>query len=1071
MRPSLPLRSDKWNAFGLAIACLLAQFHLLSARAAAQSAPPRPAPAASRPASGGHWSAPDWTRWTGQPIRRIEIEGIRPDRLAPIQARLPIAVGQPLSRDNVAAALRQLYASGLFDSVDVEAEREAGGVALIFRGAVRRFVGTVTVDGAKGATMNTQLERTGRLAPGTRFSDQRLQQAITQMKQLLADDGYHEAQIHYALTPNPAEQLINLAFHVTPGPRARVGTVTVAGDSGMTLEEFRGYAHLRAGEAVDHDTVSRALAGILKHYRKEKRLEAQIQLVSQTYAAHKIDYKFTATRGPVVHVQVNGAKLSQDHIQSLVPIYEEGSVDDDLLNEGSRRIRDYFQGQGYFDVQVEHRQQANDKTSVQILYTVQLGQRRRVESVKVDGNHYFDSATLEDLLRVRAANAFDRHGLYSQALVSADIAAITNVYRNNGFSNVSVTLETGPTAESVANATEQPETAPAASHISAPLTVIYHITEGPQQRVGTVTLTGNEHIDTITLTSLMNTESGQLLSPGNLAGDRDTLMSTYMARGFNDARVEVAERDNPSDPNKVDVLFRIHEGPQTFVRKVFITGLHYTRPSTVANGITLHPGDPLNQQALQQTQRNLYDLALFNEVTTAVQNPNGAEVNKTILLQAVEARRWTLTYGAGFEAQTGTPQNNCAGYLAAGAQCSPNGRTGVSPRVLLSITRNNLFGREQSASVQGTYGLLEQQVNLIYQNPHLFGARRFGLTFTGGYANSQAVTTYVASKLDAGFRLTQNFNSPGGFLSRANTFIYEFDFRRVKVAGDTLQVYPNGIPLLSAAVRVGGPGFTWIRDTRDSPVDAHHGTYTSFQEFLSAAPFGAQAQFNRIDISNSSFWSFDKGKFVLARNTRYGQERAFGDANSELIPLPERLYAGGAASLRGFSTNAAGPRDPQTGYPIGGAGAFVNSIELRLPPPTLPYFGNTVSFVLFHDMGNIFHNSSDIWPSLLRVHQPDKENCEMPQPQVPKDQGGPLDPGGPTYSTGPAGTCSFNYFSHTPGLGVRYHTPVGPIRFDFSYNLNPPIYPVTYDYGDPSLSPHVGEASHFNFFFSLGQTF
>jgi len=44
---------------------------------------------------------------------------------------------------------------------------------------------------------------------------------------------------------------------------------------------------------------------------------------------------------------------------------------------------------------------------------------------------------------------------------------------------------------------------------------------------------------------------------------------------------------------------------------------------------------------------------------------------------------------------------------------------------------------------------------------------------------------------------------------------------------------------------------------------------------------------------------------------------------------------------------------------------------------------------------------------------------------------------------------------------------------DFSYNLNPPIYPVNYNYSlkFPSSDPHVGEAGHFNFFFSLGQTF
>ncbi len=443
-------------------------------------------------------------------------------------------------------------------------------------------------------------------------------------------------------------------------------------------------------------------------------------------------------------------------------------------------------------------------------------------------------------------------------------------------------------------------------------------------------------------------------------------------------------------------------------------------------------------------------------------------------MQTTEARRWTLTYGLGFEAQTGTPQNNCAGYIATGTPCSPNGKTGISPRVLAALTRNGLFGREESASVQGTYGLLEQKVNLIFQNPHFYGSQNVGLTFTGGYANSQDVTTYVASKLDAGMRWTERANSAGSRFSKANTFVYEFDFRRVKVAASSLQVFPTEIPILSQAVRVAGPGVTWLRDTRDSPLDAHRGTYTSFQEFFSNHAFGSQAEFNRVDLSNSSFYGFEKNRFVLARNSRYAQERTFGSGGDELIPLPERLYAGGPTSLRGFSVNAAGPRDPETGFPIGGAGALVNSTELRLPPPTLPWVGDSVSVVLFHDMGNIFANAQDAWVSALRIHQPDRDTCKVLTPaDNSTNPPTPPAPTGPTTSIGQLGNCSFNYFSHAAGLGLRYHTPVGPIRLDFSYNLNPPIYPVNVNYSlsNPYTDQRVGEASHFNFFFSLGQTF
>jgi outer membrane protein insertion porin family len=1026
------------------------------------------------------------TQLEGLPVRRITFSGVSTSRLFPLAGHLAQAEGAPLKREALKASLHQLFATGLFDDLAVEGTREADGVALVFRGTARTFIGTVRVNGAKGATLNTQLERASQLAPGARFTPAKLNQAIEQMRATFALNGFHEPVITETVTPHPEEQLADIEFHVVNGPQTRVGAVEVTGDSGMSVNDFRHHAHLKAGSRVDHETGSRALTGVLKVYQGQQRLEAEIKLESQPYSAesHHTDFHFSANRGPVVKVLVEGSSISMGKIKHVVPIFEEGSVDEDLLNEGNHRLRDYYQRLGYFDVKVDHEQQTTSG-QVTILYKVRLGQRRRVEHVSVEGNHYFDSATLKEMLSVHAADSLDRHGAYSQALVAADINALQAVYQNNGFSHVKITSEASA-AEIKAGKSRAPgdsssalgakSSAPGGSASQpgakvAPLAVVYHIEEGEQLRVGAVRLEGNEQVDAAKLAPKMNTVAGQLLSPQNLAGDRDLLLTDYLSRGFDQVRVEVIQQVEPGDASKVDVVFHITEGRQVFVRKVLLTGLHYTRPDTVAKAITLHPGDPLDDTALMETQRNLYDFALFNEIDTAIENPTGGETYKTVLLQASEARRWALTYGFGFEAQTGTPQYNCGGILASGAKCNPNGKTGVSPRGLLEITRNNLFGRDQSASLRGTIGLLEQKIDLLFQNPHFEGNRNFGLTISGGYANSLDVSTYVSSKLEGGMRWTERFNTPGSFLSQANTLIYEFNFRRVKVEADSLQVYPNEIQTLATAVRVAGPALTWIRDTRDSPLDAHRGTYTSFQEFVSGQALGAQTNFNRIDLSNSSYYGFNKNRLVLARNTRYGQERVFGQLEGELIPLPERLYAGGATSLRGFGANSAGPRDPETGYPIGGAGVLINSTELRLPPPTLPWLGNTVSLVLFHDMGNVFTNAGDAWASALRVRQPLRDNCKQLTYNTPN----PV-PTGPKTSTGQQGTCSFNYFSHTPGVGLRYHTPVGPIRLDFSYNMNPPIYPVNIDYSlapkkSIDANPHVGQADHFNFFFSLGQSF
>ncbi len=143
---------------------------------------------------------------------------------------------------------------------------------------------------------------------------------------------------------------------------------------------------------------------------------------------------------------------------------------------------------------------------------------------------------------------------------------------------------------------------------------------------------------------------------------------------------------------------------------------------------------------------------------------------------------------------------------------------------------------------------------------------------------------------------------------------------------------------------------------------------------------------------------------------------------------------------------------------------MVNQFELRLPPTTLPVVGNNVNFVLFHDMGNVFRYPSDMFSSIKNFHQPDEATCR----NVTIPPGTPGNTPNDQQSNA-VGTCNFNYWSHAVGLGARYNTPVGPIRLDLSYNLNPPVYPVFQDY--TGATPYVGQASHFQFFFSIGQAF
>lgn len=1003
--------------------------------------------------------------WAGLQVEAVQFKGIPPERLAPLPDTLALQPNQKLDPLQVRESLRRLYETGLYKTILVEGLRHGIAVTIIFSGVPNLFIGRVTVSGVNSERLSGVLERSTRLNAGTVFSDSKLLQAQKLLRETLEENGYYQSKIFVSTNVDAANSQVNLAFQIERGTQARVGDVAVKGDSGMTVENFRKKGKLKEDSKVSRDTVSNALNRLRKNYQKQDRLEAALKLDAHNYQqpTNHLDYEFSADRGPTVVINVDGASLSKGKIKNLVPVYEEGTVDEDLLNEGDRRIRDYFQRAGYFDVKVSHTEQLKDPQHSIITFTVSLGVKHEVTTVTVSGNKYFSTDTILPRLSVVKSSIVNRHGMYSQALAQADVNAITVLYQSNGYSNVKVT----PEVKDI-----EAKAVPGEKKKDAQISVNYAIDEGVQQRIGAYVINGTKQVPLSDLTPLLNTQSGQPYSSLNVTQDRDSILTYYLSHGFNNAQINLLQQPSPQDANLIDVTMTVTEGDQFFVNRVLISGLHYTRPSTVEDRVLIHPGDPLNQTALLETQRRLYDLTLFNQVNTAVQNPTGDELRKNVLLQFTEARRWDLSYGFGFQAQTGNPQTNCnnltpeqliqLGINPSTYQCSPNGKTGVSPAVLFNISRINIRGTDKSVTLNSTVGSLEQRVLMSFSNPHIFDNPKLNFILTGGYTNAQDVTTYASSRLEAAVRLTERVNKP-------NTLIYSFSYRRVKVDPNSVQVAPDEIPLVSQPVRVGGPGLTWIRDTRvPSPLDAGSGTYNTVLESWADSHFGSEADFNRIDGTNSSYYKFGKvNTWIVARSTRIAAQHAYGGSTYDLVPLPERLYAGGAQSHRGFGINGAGPRDSITGFPIGGTGAFINSTELRMPNPMLPYVGNSLGFVLFHDMGNVFEYAKDIWPSFIRFRQPDRAGCRNLNAEV---QSVPH----PNSPIGAAGICSFNYFSHAVGLGLRYHTPVGPIRLDFSYNLNPPIYPVIIDYSSTPTNPipaHVGEAGHFNFFFSIGQAF
>jgi outer membrane protein assembly factor BamA len=983
-----------------------------------------------------------YARYSGYRIGTISFQNSQRIGQSDLLKTLPLQQGQMLDRDRVHESIQQLFATGRFRTIAVEVTPHADRTLdVAFVVDEKLFVGSIIVYGAPRPPTANQLVNGSKLQLGQEFDEDAVAAGTERMKRILADSGYFAPTIRMDSSIDPQRQRIGLSFIVDKGNRAKLGQLVVKGDSGFSPGKIRTITKLHPGQPVTAGHLSRGLTRLRKKYQKAGRLKAQVAVVDRNYHpdTDRLDYTFDIDRGPIVEVRLEGAKLREGLIKKYVPIYQEGAVDDDLLNEGKRDLLDYFQTKGYFDVKASYKLTQKDDR-VLVIFDIDRGEIHTLSDLVINGNKYFPKETIRERMALQPADALQRHGVFSSALLNRDLSVITGLYQVNGFRQASVTSRVTDDYKGK----------------TGRLRVDIDVNEGPQTLVGKVQVEGNTHFSGDLLLDQLNMVQGQPFSSYLLANDRDTIVAYYYDRGFPDVQVETINQPAPDTPNRQDVTFNVTEGKQVFVDRILMSGLRFTKPFIVRNKFEIKEGDPMSQSRILNTQRKLYDMSIFNQVDMAPENPDGDAEKKNLMVQLEEAKRYTFDYGLGLQVQTGNVNSDCKTIQVNPTSpqvCNPGGATGFSPLVTFGVTRTNFLGRNDTIVLRTDLGRLQQRALASYQQPNWLGRDDLILTFNALYDSTQNVLTFSSERVEGSVQALQQWR-------KGETLLYKFTYRLVKVDQNTLQISPELIPLLSRPVRVGIPSFSYVRDHRDDPIDSHKGTYNALDFGVASRIFGSQANYTRLFVENSSYYSFAKNKnisgrrWTFARSTRIGVENPLSSADviAGIVPLPERFFTGGSNSHRGFAINQAGPRDPVTGFPLGGNGLFLNNLELRTPPIALPYIGENLSAVVFHDAGNVFASAGDIFPSLGHWSQQNQANCVPHETTV-----GPTTP-----------VCDFNFISSAVGLGVRYRTPIGPVRVDFGYNLNPPLFPVR---DDPTRGPYLDRTSHFNFYFSIGQTF
>jgi outer membrane protein assembly factor BamA len=400
---------------------------------------------------------------------------------------------------------------------------------------------------------------------------------------------------------------------------------------------------------------------------------------------------------------------------------------------------------------------------------------------------------------------------------------------------------------------------------------------------------------------------------------------------------------------------------------------------------------------LLAAESRLYDLNLFDWSSVGPSRPITDQTEETTVVKIHEAKRNEITYGFGFEVShrggnvpTGTVAVPGGPPVQLGGnQIAPSQSTFASPRGSVEFTRRNMRGLGETAGASLLLSRLDQRLLTTYTQPHFIGSQWNSLS-SFSIERTTENPLFAAGLGDLSFQLER-------VISRKKNTRLQIRYNFNKTVLSHLLV-PELVLPQDRNIHLSTFSGTLIRDSRDKPLDAHRGVFETLDLAITPVSIGSSANFARLFGQVAYYKAFHS--IVFANSVRLGLVKAFAGS---FVPTSELYFSGGGTSLRGFPIDQAGPQrivpfcnvlQQQTGcvnvtVPVGGRQLFILNSEVRFPLGIMKALGG----VVFYDGGNVY--------SAINFNN------------------------------------FVNNYTNTFGVGLRYATPIGPIRIDVGRNVNP----------------------------------
>jgi outer membrane protein assembly complex protein YaeT len=722
----------------------------------------------------------------------------------------------------------------------------------------------------------------------------------------------------------------DLRFGGTPQSRTRttaskftIGSIRFEGSVPDSEKVLLNKLKVKPGDKYDFPKVQKGLDRLHDFYAGQGHLEADIRLHRETQQ-NRVDLDVTINPGPTIGFVYDGMPLSKGAKEKVESAWRNGVFDTERLDDAIASIRRPLIQEGYLQPQITYQiDTGNEKKTVH--FHVEPGARYSNVPVLFPGARKIEASDLESALD----RANTRSEIYTDPQKVTDF--LKQYYRDQGYFQVSVDFpqlhldpKTGTGEVSIA------------------------VREGPQFTVGDLQFNGNTAFSYDQLWSVIPTSTGSVYNPGSLQDSTKALENLYRNKGYNDVSVSYRVVQDPRAP-RADVTFLVTERKQSIVRDIVIEGNEGTSRDFVRRQLEFKTGDALDQNKVDETRKRLYSVGVYSSVDFQYEEmpgaaPNSKEKDIIVRVRLREVRPYRLQYGLFYDTDRG-------------------------PGGLMEVQDLNVLGRASLLGMKLRYDSDLKEARLYYNQP--FVKNNFLKTDMAAFIRQEDRTAFSARRI--GFSVFRQKSLP-------RKYVFDYGYRYDHVRWDRVPPDPT---LFQASVPVARVVATVSRDTRDSILDATRGEFTSHSLEFGPRWLGSEIGFGRYFGQYFRYVPLDKyfGKpvkdkeghrlpasLVYAGALRLGLTGAFSgrpdnspdlqQAFGSAIISPERFFAGGGTTMRGFQQDMLGPTiklktdQGLEDRPVGGEAMFLFNNEIRFP------IVSVFQGVGFVDLGNVYSRLS-----------------------------------------------------------------------------------------------------------------